>query len=162
MTVWQFATAHCVWCKNTEKFGKILNDSDKTNVICLRQRTDCLTLESELPIYNSNRILGRNLRMKFVIYILCAGVSWCPPHVSGQDQTGHRLAGRHGAGLACLPAWLLLLSLPLCTGVLSCYILHQHPLLADMTILVCMLHRDPNYLSLTNTNKTKRSKDATK
>lgn len=115
MTVWQFATAHCVWCKNTEKFGKILNDSDKTNVICLRQRTDCLTLESELPIYNSNRILGRNLRMKFVIYILCAGVSWCPPHVSGQDQTGHRLAGRHGAGLACLPAWLLLLSLPLCT-----------------------------------------------
>ena len=47
-------------------------------------------------------------------------------------------------------------------SVLSCYILHQHPLLADMTILVCMLHRDPNYLSLTNTNKTKRSKDATK
>ena len=70
--------------------------------------------------------------------------------------------GRQTRSWPGLPACLLLLSLPLCTGVLSCYILHQHPLLADMTILVCMLHRDPNYLSLTNTNKTERSKDATK
>ena len=78
----------------------------------------------------------------------------------GPDWTPTGRQTRSWPGLpACLAAAAVSASLH---SVLSCYILHQHPLLADMTILVCMLHRDPNYLSLTNTNKTERSKDATK